>query len=86
MMTTSASRSGPRRFAPLGKTDDEAGNAVPKLKGVVFDVDGTLWLVVTFLVPVVYTLVGGRGWVRMPQIGRRSHITWLTCSQMLLSH
>jgi len=40
-MTTSLSRSTPRRFAPL-KDSVEAQNGVPILKGIVFDVDGTL--------------------------------------------
>lgn len=39
-MATSAQ--GPRRFAPLGKEAEGKGDA-PVLKGVVFDVDGTLW-------------------------------------------
>jgi len=30
----------PRRFAPLG---EDAGGDSPELKGIVFDVDGTLW-------------------------------------------
>jgi hypothetical protein len=30
-----------RRFAPLGSSSKTAGN-VPKLQGVIFDVDGTL--------------------------------------------
>lgn len=32
----------PRRFAPLGIKDADGGE-LPKLKGIVFDVDGTLW-------------------------------------------
>lgn len=33
----------PRRFAPLNKNGNEEIQEAPKLKGVVFDVDGTLW-------------------------------------------
>jgi hypothetical protein len=33
----------PRVFAPLKGVDDETTEGAPKLKGVVFDVDGTLW-------------------------------------------
>ena len=33
----------PRQFAPLGEGDDKTVDGVPELKGVVFDVDGTLW-------------------------------------------
>jgi len=33
----------PRRFAPLKQTTAGKDNELPKLKGVVFDVDGTLW-------------------------------------------
>ena len=32
----------PRRFAPLNPQEAERSDA-PKLKGIVFDVDGTLW-------------------------------------------
>jgi hypothetical protein len=39
----------PRRFAPLKEGGDETAERAPKLKGVVFDVDGTLWYVVTTL-------------------------------------
>ncbi|KAL1839753.1 hypothetical protein VTK73DRAFT_3929 [Phialemonium thermophilum] len=39
-MASSASK--PRRFAPL-KAGAAASPGVPKLQGVVFDVDGTLW-------------------------------------------
>jgi hypothetical protein len=38
----------PRRFAPLKEGADKTLEGVPKLKGVVFDVDGTLWLVWRF--------------------------------------
>lgn len=41
-MSTPLSRE-PRRFAPLG--DGGSSEGAPKLKGIVFDVDGTLWLV-----------------------------------------
>jgi hypothetical protein len=41
-MTTQ--RSGePRRFAPVKEGADMEVEGVPKLKGVVFDMDGTLW-------------------------------------------
>ena len=33
----------PRQFAPLKETGDKTKETAPKLKGVVFDVDGTLW-------------------------------------------
>lgn len=33
----------PRRFAPLGKKGQDARKDLPTLKGIVFDVDGTLW-------------------------------------------
>jgi hypothetical protein len=41
----------PRRFAPLKKDTGETdlGDGVRMLKGVIFDVDGTLWWV--FLIP-----------------------------------
>jgi len=32
----------PRRFAPLRMEDDKEAEGLPKLKGIVFDVDGTL--------------------------------------------
>jgi len=35
----------PRRFAPLSDTDGKVVAGVPKLRGVVFDVDGTLWYI-----------------------------------------
>ncbi|CZR60345.1 related to HAD superfamily hydrolase [Phialocephala subalpina] len=34
----------PRRFAPLGQKGEDAAKELPKLKGIVFDVDGTLCL------------------------------------------
>jgi hypothetical protein len=40
-MTTKSKE--PRRFAPLKEGADKEVEGVPKLKGVVFDVDGTLW-------------------------------------------
>lgn len=40
-MTTALSRE-PRRFAPL-KEGTVVADGVPRLRGVVFDVDGTLW-------------------------------------------
>jgi hypothetical protein len=40
-MTTVLSRE-PRRFAPL-KEGAVVPDGVPKLRGIVFDVDGTLW-------------------------------------------
>lgn len=39
----SAQLKSPRRFAPLKGNSDKDTGGVPKLKGVVFDVDGTLW-------------------------------------------
>jgi len=47
----------PRRFAPLREGASFAGKGVPKLNGVVFDVDGTLWFVEKSLFnfePVLY--------------------------------
>lgn len=35
----------PRRFAPLKDGSDGKADELPKLKGIVFDVDGTLWWV-----------------------------------------
>lgn len=37
----------PRWFAPLKVGGDEIAERAPKLEGVVFDVDGTLWYVVS---------------------------------------
>jgi hypothetical protein len=42
MMTTRLSKE-PRRFAPLGARIDKGTEGLPRLKGIVFDVDGTLW-------------------------------------------
>lgn len=42
MMTTRLSKE-PRQFAPLGAGVDKGVKGLPKLKGIVFDVDGTLW-------------------------------------------
>lgn len=44
-MASTTTQFRPRRFAALGKSEDPSTNAAPKLKGVVFDVDGTLWYV-----------------------------------------
>jgi hypothetical protein len=41
-MTTPLSKE-PRRFAPLRDEAEKQVEGVPKLKGIVFDVDGTLW-------------------------------------------
>ena len=35
----------PRRFAPLKEGSDENIEGLPTLKGIIFDVDGTLWSV-----------------------------------------
>jgi hypothetical protein len=43
-MATSLSQSTPRRFAAL-KEGVDGQEGLPKLKGIVFDVDGTLWYV-----------------------------------------
>lgn len=44
-MTTSLAKE-PRRFAPLKDVGGTgAGKGLPILKGIIFDVDGTLWLV-----------------------------------------
>jgi hypothetical protein len=40
-MTSSLSKE-PRRFAPLREGAEQV-DGVPKLRGIVFDVDGTLW-------------------------------------------
>jgi hypothetical protein len=37
--------SSPRRFAPLKEASDKVSEGLPRLKGIVFDVDGTLWFV-----------------------------------------
>ena len=43
VMTTPLSKE-PRNFAPLKEGGEGGGKSeAPKLKGVVFDVDGTLW-------------------------------------------
>ena len=46
LISTMAQQASPRRFAPLqqGIAADQM-SSLPKLKGVVFDVDGTLWYV-----------------------------------------
>jgi hypothetical protein len=55
----------PRRFAPLKKDtgDKDLGGAVRRLKGVIFDVDGTLWYVFLILgeslLSNIMLLVGG---------------------------
>ena len=41
-MTTPVSKV-PRRFAPLKEDGDKEAEGIPRLKGIVFDVDGTLW-------------------------------------------
>ena len=38
-------RRAPKRFAPLDPQRGGGGSGAPKLKGIVFDVDGTLWYV-----------------------------------------
>ncbi|KAI0393293.1 HAD-like protein [Xylariaceae sp. FL0594] len=45
---TTMTKTGPRRFAPL-RQDIEHHEDLPKLQGVIFDVDGTLWLHTPFL-------------------------------------
>ncbi|KAG4443483.1 hypothetical protein IFR05_001053 [Cadophora sp. M221] len=47
-MTTSALLKQPRRFAPLG-IEAADGGELPKLKGIVFDVDGTLCIPQTWM-------------------------------------
>lgn len=42
MMTTRLEKEA-RRFLPLGEGANKVVEGVPKLKGIVFDVDGTLW-------------------------------------------
>ena len=64
-MPTSKSKE-PRRFAPLKEGADKALEGVPKLKGVVFDVDGTLWLVwgfPTVCVFAVWSIFHHQSWV-----------------------
>jgi hypothetical protein len=41
-MSTQLSKE-PRRFAPLKEGGDKTREGAPEIKGVVFDVDGTLW-------------------------------------------
>lgn len=43
----------PRRFAPLGTNVKSSGN-LPKLQGVVFDVDGTLCMLISDLAYDLY--------------------------------
>jgi hypothetical protein len=43
VVMSATSLKAPRVFAPLKGVDDETTEGAPKLKGVVFDVDGTLW-------------------------------------------
>jgi hypothetical protein len=40
--------SSPRRFAPLKEGSGKVSEGLPRLKGIVFDVDGTLWFVFWF--------------------------------------
>jgi hypothetical protein len=47
----------PRRFAPLGEGGEKKREGFPKLKGIVFDVDGTLWLVWMLLFVLTLFLV-----------------------------
>ncbi|RDL37851.1 uncharacterized protein BP5553_05284 [Venustampulla echinocandica] len=51
---TSALSKEPRRFAPLGTGHDKEIKRWPKLNGIVFDVDGTLWLVLYFLLVWIF--------------------------------
>jgi hypothetical protein len=60
----------PRRFAPLKEGADKTTEGVPVLKGVVFDVDGTLWLVWEF--PSVWFSLCGRGFYHQVWVCRRS--------------
>jgi len=53
-MSSKSLKNEPRRFAPL-KEGVSFDKGVPKLKGVVFDVDGTLWYV--FILVLVLVLV-----------------------------
>ncbi len=43
MSTETPKSKGPRRFAPLREGTKVEREGLPRLKGVVFDVDGTLW-------------------------------------------
>jgi len=47
---TNASSKEPRRFAPLKAGNSDSTEGPPKLKGIVFDVDGTLWSVLFLFV------------------------------------
>lgn len=48
LSTMARAASNPRRFAPLNGGAG-AGSDLPKLRGIVFDVDGTLWWVIATL-------------------------------------
>ena len=45
MATPLSKESSPRRFAPLKESSNRVKDGLPRLKGIVFDVDGTLWSV-----------------------------------------
>ena len=47
-MSLAQTRRPPKRFAPLDPGRSERGG-LPRLKGIVFDVDGTLWCVLISL-------------------------------------
>ena len=58
----------PKRFAPLDPRRRSGGTAeAPPLRGIVFDVDGTLWCVCHFLiclaVVVLFCFLRLRGWL-----------------------
>ncbi|KAH8685672.1 HAD-like domain-containing protein [Tricladium varicosporioides] len=56
-MTTPLSKE-PRRFAPLGDRDDKVLEGTPRLKGIVFDVDGTLCLQQNYMFAQMRSVLG----------------------------
>ncbi|KAE9377945.1 HAD-like protein [Stipitochalara longipes BDJ] len=57
MMTTRLSKE-PRRFAPLGAGADKENDGLPRLKGIVFDVDGTLCLPQNYMFQLMRQALG----------------------------
>ncbi|KAI0479780.1 HAD-like protein [Xylaria cf. heliscus] len=51
-------RTSPRRFAPLKNTLEQQQTNLPKLQGVIFDVDGTLCLPQNYMFPQMRTALG----------------------------
>ncbi|KAI1735509.1 HAD-like protein [Xylaria scruposa] len=51
-------KSGPRRFAPLKQAPGQHQMHLPKLQGVIFDVDGTLCLPQNYMFPQMRSILG----------------------------